>query len=419
MKTRLILLSGLISFTAASLHAATPEVTNIRASQRAGTKLIDVYYDLADSDSSTVFISAQLYDNTTPLPSFAVTGHTGVGVTPGANKLLTWNAGQDWNRRYTTNGKIRIIADDLTTTPPSATMAYVPAGFGKPATATYEVYTSGFFMDKTEVSQALWATVYNWAITNGYSFDNVGVATNSSHPITGISWYDAVKWCNARSQMEGLNPVYYTDNTLSTVYKTGQVVLNNDTASWTANGYRLPTRAEWIKAYWGGNTSGFFPWPSYGGAAGDHINGGMSNYVKSGDPFEPTTSPFNATTPVGYYNGNQTPKGPDNKNGYGLYDMVGNVGEWCWDRSLSGWYSLVESRDDNSKGPSTGTGTTRCFSGTDIDPSSTYVYNKERDQDYAPIDGRYYFPSNTFYKGGTYNGFPAYTAVGLRTVRGL
>ncbi|MBP6508036.1 MAG: SUMF1/EgtB/PvdO family nonheme iron enzyme [Opitutaceae bacterium] len=402
------LLSGLIAFTVGELRAATPEVTNIRASQRAGTKLIDILYDLADSDSATVFVSVQLFDNTTSLPSFAVTGDVGAGVTPGANKQIVWNAGQDWNRRYTVKGVARIIADDLSPTPPSAALTYVPAGFGKPEGASNEVFTSGFFMDKTEVSQGQWSTVYNWAMANGYAFDNLGVATNSTHPITGINWYDAVKWCNARSEMEGLNPVYFTDNTRSTVYRTGQVVLNNDFVAWTSNGYRLPTRAEWIKAYWGGNTSGFFPWPSYGGSADDHINGGMANYRQSGDPFESSGNSYIATTPVGYYNGSQSPAGPDNKNGYGLYDMVGNAGEWCWDRTLSGWYSLVEAKDDNSKGPSTGVGTTRCFSGEESSNSST-----AHSQSYVSASDAYYNPSHA------YTGSGWYTAVGLRTVRGL
>jgi hypothetical protein len=69
-----LLLLGIVAFTALSLGAATPEVTNICASQGAGTKPINLYYDLADSDSPSVFISVQFYDNVTPLPSLAVTG---------------------------------------------------------------------------------------------------------------------------------------------------------------------------------------------------------------------------------------------------------------------------------------------------------------------------------------------------------
>jgi formylglycine-generating enzyme required for sulfatase activity len=66
--------------------------------------------------------------------------------------------------------------------------------------------------------------------------------------VQSIDWYDCVKWCNARSQKEGLTPAYYTDSGLTVVYKTGQVA---PYVKWTASGYRLPTEAEWEKAEWG------------------------------------------------------------------------------------------------------------------------------------------------------------------------
>ncbi|NQW99238.1 formylglycine-generating enzyme family protein [bacterium] len=202
-------------------------------------------------------------------------------------------------------------------------------------------------------------------MTNGYAFDNAGTAYASTHPINGISWYDAIKWCNARSQKDGLTPCYYTDAARTIVYKSGQVVLDNNWVSWEANGYRLPTTAEWIKAYRGGQGAGFFPWPSYFGTTADNIHPGLANYTNSGDSQETTQNSSRATTPVGYYNGNQTPSGPDNKNGFGLYDMAGNVGEWCWDRDFTSWYSsYAEARDDNSKGPNLGQGLVRFASGS-------------------------------------------------------
>ena len=76
------------------------------------------------------------------------------------------------------------------------------------------MYISAFFMDKYEVTFSLWNEVLAWGATNGYSFDNpAGKATN--HPVQMVNWYDAVKWCNARSEMEGLMASDYTDSNLT------------------------------------------------------------------------------------------------------------------------------------------------------------------------------------------------------------
>ena len=348
-------------------HAAPPEVSNIRATQRSGTKLVDIYYDVTDPENDTLTVSVQIYDGTTALPTYTVSGDVGSGVSVGANKHIIWNAGQDWNRRFTSTGKARILVDDLSTTSPSDTMAFVPGGFGKPTGSSYEIYTSGFYMDKLEVSKTLWDTVYQWAIANGYQFDNAGYAAATNHPVTGINWFDAIKWSNARSQKEGLTPCYYTDAARTQVYKTGQVLLDNNWVSWEANGYRLPTVAEWIKAYRGGQAGGYYPWPSYFGSSSDNISPSLANYYGRGG------SGWKQMLPVGYFNGNQSPTGPDNKNGYGLYDMGGNASEWCWDRQFTNWFTgYAEARDDNSKGPNLGQGASRAWAGSFVADSSSF-----------------------------------------------
>jgi hypothetical protein len=76
----------------------------------------------------------------------------------------------------------------------------------------HTVYVSAFYMDKYDVTEALWQQVYNWAINHGYSFDYPGSVWGkaANHPVQTIDWYDCVKWCNARSEMEGRVPAYYT-----------------------------------------------------------------------------------------------------------------------------------------------------------------------------------------------------------------
>jgi formylglycine-generating enzyme required for sulfatase activity len=219
-------------------------------------------------------------------------------------------------------------------------MALVPAGSfvmgdsvdGESDAPTSTVYVSAFYMDTNLVSSNLWQQVYQWAATNGYSFDTTGSAIGTSYPVQTIDWYDAVRWCNARSQMAGLTPVYYTDAGLTLVYKTGQVA---PYANWTVGAYRLPTEAEWEKAARGGLAELRFPWgntisESNANYEGDPYNGSLG-YTYDLGPAGYNTA-FN-TGFLGFFVGYTSPVGYFAPNGYGLNDMAGNVFEWCWD-----WY---------------------------------------------------------------------------------
>jgi formylglycine-generating enzyme required for sulfatase activity len=215
-------------------------------------------------------------------------------------------------------------------------MALIPAGAftmgdsldgETDAIPTVSVTVSAFYMDVTPVTYIQWQSVYIWATNNGYGFDFPGSGKAAYHPAQTMDWYDAVIWCNARSQLAGLTPVYYTDAGFMQVYSNGEV--DAVYANWSASGYRLPTEAEWEKAARGGLSGQRFPW-------GNTISESQANYYGVTSIYNYDLGPdgYNAA----FYTGEGTepftsPVGSFPANGYGLYDMAGNIGEWCWD-----WY---------------------------------------------------------------------------------
>jgi len=223
--------------------------------------------------------------------------------------------------------------------------------------------TSAFYIDKFEVTNEKMRQILQYAFDNSFIGGTTNIVINlegdvqillnlggsselnfsagvfsvdpgrEDFPCIQISWFGAVAFCNYRSDMEGFSrPCNLTDWSLDQ----------------GMNGYRLPTEAEWEKAARGGLEGNNFPWPSLGGIDAWHIDGTRANYKQSGDPFEVGTK---QTTPVGYYDGGQTPAGLDMANGYGLYDMAGNVWEWCHDYFGREWYKDPRASITNTPGP--------------------------------------------------------------------
>ena len=237
-------------------------------------------------------------------------------------------------------------------------MAYIPAGTfnmgdtlaeGDPyEVPVHSVSVSAFYMDRTLVTWAKWREVRDWGLTHGYTdLANVGDGKATNHPVQAVTWIYCVQWCNARSEKEGRMPVYYLDAAQTTVYRSGYgdgVNLTTNAIKTTANGYRLPTEAEWEYAARGGLAGRRFPW-------GDTISQEQANYLSTGFP-DYDVSPTQGYNPA--FNDGVTPyTSPVDAfaaNGYGLNDMAGNLWQWCWD-----WFGEYGAGpQSNPRGPDAG-----------------------------------------------------------------
>ncbi len=166
-------------------------------------------------------------------------------------------------------------------------------------------------------------------------------------PVIIVSWDDAVAYCNWRSVKEGLTKVY-TINSRTELERLRKAILeakgrsytisdSTVTANWQANGYRLPTEAEWEYAAREGGKKVRF------GNGKDIADPKEINFVGSAEYKEPYSV-------VGKLRARTVPVGSLNSpNALGLHDMSGNVWEWCWD-----WYGLYPAAaQTNPKGPNT------------------------------------------------------------------
>lgn len=230
-----------------------------------------------------------------------------------------------------------------------STLVLIPAGpFSLGNTGSYEgeydekppvtiIISKPFYISKYEITQQQYKAVMG---------NNPSEFKGDDLPVEQVSWYDALNFCNRLSQSEGLTPCYTMNGT-------------KVTCDFEANAYRLPTEAEWEYAAKAGTKTDFYS--------------GKLTY-SGNSPIDPnldkiawySANSSNATHPVGQ-------KAP---NAFGLYDMSGNVWEWCWDRYAE--YPSKETKD--YQGPEIGT--YRVYRGGGWRNLAWYCRSTNRDRNY-------------------------------------
>jgi len=373
MKTTLWTRAGVIAaalmLCASLAHAQGDEllVYQVQAAQLPGTARVDVWYKLHTVDGDPVMVTLSMStDAGTSYPYLcqSVTGDVGPGVLPGTDRRIVWDAGADFPGFSSTTCRLRVTADDGANLDDFVYVAPGTFTMGSPADEPGHDYwgdetqhqvtlTHGVYVQTTEVTNQQYMELAQWAYDHGYATatsaslrDNLDGSTqilktlgsgdyeisfsngvfsciNPDHPVQTVTWYGSVAYCDWLSLQQGLPRAYN--------HATWQC---NGGNPYTAAGYRLSTEAEWEYACRAGSTTAF-------------ANGPITD-LYCNDPNLDEMGWYCGNT-GGWPDGWTHPVAQKLPNARGLYDMHGNVWEWCND-----WWGDYGGAVTDPVGPETG-----------------------------------------------------------------